>query len=68
MKNFKKNISDWGATLLGVLVAVAMDIMLIDWTNFQIKKEWPKLLCSVVIAIGGYVSKIKMKNDSSKDS
>lgn len=68
MKNLKKNIADWGATALGVLVAVAMDVMLIDWANFQIKKEWPKLLCSVVIAIGGYVSKIKMKNDSSKDS
>lgn len=54
-----KNIRDWGATLVAVIVAVAMDWMLIDWANFNIKKEWPKLVLSAVVVIGGIVSKVK---------
>lgn len=69
MKNFKKNIRDWGATLLAILVAIAIDWQAIDWENFNFKKEWMKLFFSAIIVIGGYVSKIKSKkDDSGKDS
>lgn len=60
-----KNIRDWGATVLAVIVAVAMDLMLIDWANFNFKKEWPKIMLSIIIAAGGYFSKIKTKKDDS---
>lgn len=68
IQKLKKNIANWGATLLGLAVAIAVDVMTINWIEFDIKKEWPKLLCSVVIAVGGYVSKIKMKKDDSGKS
>lgn len=56
----KKNIRDWGATVIGLLVAIAVDLIKIDWENFEFKKEWPILLLSIIIAGGGYVSKIKV--------
>jgi hypothetical protein len=61
--NMKKNIQDWGATLLGLLAAVATGLMVIDWTDFHFKKEWPKLIMLAVIAAGGYFSKLKGKKD-----
>ena len=58
----KKFNPDFLATGLGLLVAVANAWMTIDWDNF----EWSannciKLGISAVIAMGGYVSTIKVK-------
>jgi len=64
LKNFKmkKNkLADYGATVLSLIVAIASAWMTIDWTIFDIKKEWPKLILSAIIAAGGYVSTLKLK-------
>lgn len=64
LKNFnmsKKRIADYGATILSLIVAIASAWMTIEWTTFDIKKEWPKLVLSAVIAAGGYVSTLKLK-------
>ena len=58
----KKFNPDFLATGLGLLVAIANAWMTIDWDNF----EWSannciKLGISAVIAMGGYVSTIKIK-------
>lgn len=57
----KKKLADYGATILSFIVAIASAWMTIDWTTFDIKKEWPKLVLSAVIAAGGYVSTLKLK-------
>ncbi len=49
------------ATISGLIVAVASGWITIDWTDFDIKKEWPKLILSGIIAISGYLSKFKEK-------
>jgi hypothetical protein len=59
--NTKKKIADYGATILSLTVAVASAWMTIDWTTFDIKKEWPKLVLSAIIAAGGYFSTLKLK-------
>lgn len=64
-KAFNK-IKDWGATILGLIVAIATDLLVIDWVNFSFKKEWPKLLLSVIIAAGGYFSTLKLKDSKEK--
>lgn len=55
-------ISDHGATIMGIIVAISSAWITIDWTTFDIKKEYPKLILSAIIAIGGYRSTIKLKN------
>jgi hypothetical protein len=57
----KKKLADYGATALALIVAIASAWMTIEWTTFDIKKEWPKLILSAIIAAGGYVSTLKLK-------
>jgi hypothetical protein len=57
----KRKLADYGATILSLVVAIASAWMTIEWTTFDIKKEWPKLVLSAVIATGGYVSTLKLK-------
>lgn len=60
MKKFvNKMNSDFLATAAGLVVAIATAFITIDWANFDISKEYPKLICSAVIAAGGYFSKMK---------
>ena len=58
----KKINPDFATTILGVLVAIANAWVNIDWDNF----EWSvnncvKIGISAVIAVGGYVSTLKIK-------
>lgn len=53
-------LADYGATLIGLLVAISNAWLNIDWINFDIKKEYPKLVLSAIIAIGGYISTVKL--------
>lgn len=57
----KRWLANHISTLIGILVAVSTAWMTIDWTTFDIKKEYPKLILSAIIAIGGYVTTIKTK-------
>lgn len=54
-------LSDHGATILGILMAVAQAWITIDWKTFDIQKEYSKLILSAFIAYGGYISTIKIK-------
>jgi len=60
-REVKNKLADHSATIVGVTVAIASAWITIDWTTFDIKKEWPKLILSAIIAAGGIVSKIKLK-------
>jgi len=48
-------------TIGGAIVAIASAYITIDWVNFDISKEWIKLVLSGIIAIGGYASELKSK-------
>lgn len=61
LKNFKKEWRNYYATIMGLVVAIAQAWMTIDWTNFDIKKEWPKLVLSAAIAIGGWKTSLNVK-------
>jgi hypothetical protein len=65
MNKLKKKLTstDWLATISGLVTAVATAWLTIDWTTFDINKEWPKLLLSAAIAAGGYFSKFKTNKD-----
>lgn len=59
-KVFKKiKNKDFLATFAGITTAIATAWLTIDWLTFDIRKEWPKLLLSAVIAVGGYLSQFK---------
>lgn len=59
-----KNWRDWGATILGYAVAIAMAWENIDFANFELTiGNIMKLLLSAIIATGGHVSVIKKKED-----
>lgn len=55
-----KNKSSIASTLMGYLVAIATGLVAIDFERFVWDKEWPTLVCMVVIAIGGHMTKIKL--------
>jgi hypothetical protein len=48
---------------MGGIVGVATAWMTIDWTSFDPKKEWPKLLLTAVIFLGGYSTQIIKKTN-----
>lgn len=64
LNNLKKGWRDHSATLIGILVAISTAWLTIDWTTFDIHKEWPKLVLSAIIATGGIITKIKGKDAS----
>lgn len=44
---------------MGFIVAISTAWITIDWVTFDINKEYPKLILSALIGIGGYMTKIK---------
>ena len=63
----KKNWESKLSTLMGFIVAIATAWITIDWTTFDINKEYPKLILSALIGIGGYMTKINTnENNESK--
>ena len=54
------------ATVLGLLTSVCTALVVIDFNTFDIKNpnDILKLIVISMPAIGGYMSKIKQKNDS----
>jgi hypothetical protein len=57
----KKNWESKLSTLMGFIVAIATAWITIDWSTFDINKEYPKLILSALIGIGGYMTKINSK-------
>jgi len=57
----KKNWESRLSTLIGFVVAIANAWVTIDWVTFNIQKEYPKLILSALIGIGGYMTKINSK-------
>lgn len=63
-----KKLSDWAATIIGAIVAIANAWITIDWENFQFdQKNCFKLGLSAVIALGGYLSRFKTKDIPTQD-
>lgn len=57
--NLSKKTLSVLSTIMGFIVAVASAWITIDWSSFDIQRDWPKLILSAVIAIGGVVTQIK---------
>lgn len=55
----KKNIHNWGATVAGIIVAIATAWSTVEWSTFDWKRDYMKLVLSAIIAIGGYISTFK---------
>jgi len=59
MRKIKQNWESKLSTLMGFIVAISTAWITIDWVTFDINKEYPKLILSALIGIGGYLTKIK---------
>lgn len=59
IKKYKSEIS----TIAGLLAAVGTAWSTIDFTVFEISKDWPKLIIPAMIAIGGYVTELNVKDN-----
>ena len=59
MNKIRQNWESKLSTLMGFIVAISTAWITIDWTVFDINKEYPKLVLSALIGIGGYMTKIK---------
>lgn len=59
MKQLKNNWESKLSTAMGIIVSIANAWVTIDWVVFDINKEYPKLVLSALIVIGGYLTKIK---------
>tara|TARA_R110000868_G_scaffold36571_3_gene129753 strand:- start:2244 stop:2444 length:201 start_codon:yes stop_codon:yes gene_type:complete len=64
MEKIKKNWEDYISTIMGLIVSIANAWINIDWVVFDINKEYPKLVLSALIVIGGYMTK-KIKRGAS---
>lgn len=59
----RQRMAAWAATLLGIIIAIANAWITIDWDNFQFTPgNIMKLTISAIIAVGGCISKISVKN------
>lgn len=59
----RQRLASYGASLGGIIVAVANAWITIDWDNFEFTQgNIMKLSVSAIIAIGGLSSKIALKN------
>ncbi|MBA4166282.1 MAG: hypothetical protein H0X41_01815 [Chitinophagaceae bacterium] len=47
------------STVMGLAVAICNAWVNIDWKDFSLYNEWPKLAISALIAIGGYATEVK---------
>lgn len=65
MKNiFKhKKFGDYISTVLGAIVAIANAWTTIDWATFDIKRDYMKLILSGLIALGGWMTQLKMNGN-----
>jgi hypothetical protein len=61
MKKIKQNWESKLSTIMGFIVAISTAWITIDWVTFDIQKEYPKLILSALIGIGGYMTKINSK-------
>ena len=59
MNKIRQNWESKLSTLMGFIVAISTAWITIDWTVFVFEKEYPKLILSALIGIGGYLTKIK---------
>ena len=59
MKKIKENWQSHTSTIIGAIVAIATAWSTIDLSTFDIVKDWKMLIIPAVIALGGYVTKIK---------
>lgn len=51
------------ATILGAITSLCTAYAVIDFSTFDIKKDWFKLVVIGMPALGGYMSSINKKKD-----
>jgi len=54
---------DLFATILGIATTLCTAWASVDWSTFDIKRDWWKLIVSGLPALGGYFSTIKSKTN-----
>ena len=55
------------STILGLIVAIGNAWLNVDWSNFEFNiRHIAPLVVSALVAIGGYMTSINIKNDESK--
>ncbi len=59
MTKIKRNWRSYFSTLMGLVVAVATAWSTIDFSVFDFSKDGVKLILPAIIAIGGYLTKLK---------
>ncbi len=59
MTKIKRNWRSYFSTLMGAAVAIATAWSTIDFSTFVISKDWYKLIIPAIIALGGYLTKLK---------
>ena len=55
IKKYKSELS----TVAGIIMAVATAWESVNWADFKLSVDGPKLAISALIAIGGYVTQLK---------
>ena len=63
MKNILYKYKSEISTFAGLLVAVGTALSTIDFSTFNWQTEWPKVFVSIMIAVGGYVTQIKVERN-----
>jgi hypothetical protein len=63
MKNILYKYKSEISTLAGLLVAVGTAWSTIDFSTFEVSKDWHKLIIPTMIAIGGYVTEINVERN-----
>ena len=61
MDRLKNNWHSVLSTIMGGIVGVANAWINIDWGNFDVHKEWPKLVLSALLFLGGYLTEVIKK-------
>lgn len=66
MKNLKQNWHSHIATLAGLLTALGTAWSTIDFSTFELSKDYPKLIFPGMIALGGWMTKLNVPNNKSE--
>lgn len=59
----KKRLHNKLATFAGLITAISTAWITIDWASFEVARDYPKLILSGLIAVGGWFSSFNKKDN-----
>ena len=59
----KSNIRSIISTIMGYLVAIALFLKTVDFSNFTFAKDWDKIIFPLIIILGGHSTQLLGKED-----